>query len=277
MRELSDPWLHWGDFRGVDENAHCSQNATPPTPGRKVAGEGLDVLVALEGPGGKHAGIPVAELNAAKSGKDFAMFLVDAENTIRQSPYRPSDYPYQQLELGSARVLCERLATGTSPAWEDYRKDLASRGLPVAYYGADVLDASQRARLLADRAGLLARHAADDALELAMSWLSADAERAAGIVPRDQDSVPQLVRQMCGRCHNASAPPGSRRALFDVARVDSLPPTIAREVRRRIHLPHGSPQLMPPLRVGELTVPLIGRIDAYLGEHCADPRGGACD
>jgi hypothetical protein len=271
MREVSDPWLHWGDFRGVDENAHCSENATAPTPGRKVAGEGLDVLSVLEGPGGKHAGLPVAELNAAKSGKDFAMFLVDAENTIRQSPYRPSDYPYQQFELGSARVLCERLATGTSPTWDDYRKDLASRGLPVAYYGADVLDATQRAALLADRAGLLRRHAEDDALDVAMSWLSADAVRAAGLVPREEDSVPQLLHQMCGRCHDASAPPGSRRALFDASSIDSIPPVVAREARRRLHLPRSSPQLMPPLRVGELSASLIGRIDAYLGEYGGDP------
>src|SRR5690606_6163359 len=116
MRQVLDPWMHWGDFRGGDERALCPD---PPADGGSIVakGEGLDVLASLEGAKDAYAGVPVAELHAAKSGDVFTSFLVNAEQRIRMSPY--GDYPYEQLSFQTREVLCERFRDGTSPTWDE--------------------------------------------------------------------------------------------------------------------------------------------------------------
>lgn len=274
MRELPDPWLHWGDFHGVEESADCSQDGPITTPERRVPGEGLAVLQALEGASGRYAGVPVPELYEAKSGRNLSDFVVDSILTITESPYG-RDFPQGGFLFRGAPILCERL-DGESHTWEQYRAELTELGLPVAYHGEDVLDPARRAELLEDRAGVLRRHEQDSAFDVASSWMDRGVAEAVGLIPREQDSARQILRQMCVRCHSKSAPPGSHRARFDAGSLDRIDPDTARAIRERIRLPRTSPKLMPPLRSGELTPSAIARIESYLREHCsAGP--GACD
>jgi hypothetical protein len=276
MRQLPDPWIHWGDFRGVNESANCSQDGPQVAPKRAIPGEGLDVLLALEGADGTHAGLDVRELHEAKSGRDFAGFLVNARLSVNDSPYGP-DYPQHELELDSARILCELLDNDTSELWQRYRADLTERGLPVAYYGTDVLGPDDRRELLADRAAVFARHAHGEAFDLASSWMNPEVAEAVGVVPRQADTAEQILRQMCVRCHSTETPTELRRSNFNAEMIERIEPVTARAIRERIHLPPTSPELMPPRRAGVLTESAIARIETYLVEHCSDPRPGACE
>jgi hypothetical protein len=272
MRQTASPWLHWGDFHGATESRLCPDPKWP-APGPFIPGEGLAVVTALEGASGRHAGIPLEELAQAPSGEQFALFLTDAENTLR-SMRNPADYPYGQLNFGSTEVLCERLATGTSPTWELQRAESLARGLPVPYFAEDVLDPLKREAILADRAGFLSQRSGDEPLEVASGWLGADVGTAVGFAPRDTDTAPELLRAFCVRCHARSTEPHLARARFDAERPDAIEPAVARAIRARIALPRTDPGRMPPWRSGELPAWAVARIGTYLDEHCAQP--GAC-
>jgi hypothetical protein len=276
MRQVADPWMHWGDFRRLTERM-C-----PDAPGTDAGSDdevtttdGLDLLLALEGQAGRYAGIPVRELHEALSGDVFSDFLVDAENLVRGSPYQNSAYPYEQLVFRTREVLCERFRTGTSPTWEAERRESSSRGLPEPFYGPDVLDATLRAEIVSDRADFLQQRADRSAFEVGASLIAADAASAVGFVPREEDTAPDILRGLCVRCHAASTDPRLRRARFDVEKLDAVEPATFQAVTRRLRLPRSSPELMPPLRVGELPPWAIERVEKYLSERCTTP--GACE
>lgn len=275
MRQLPDPWLHWGDFRGVYEGADCSHDG-PPNGGRFVPGDGLDLLARLEGPEGRHAGIPVKDLVAAQSGRLFGDFIVDARLRINDSPYG-SNYPQQELELDAARILCERLKGGTNSIWDQYRVDLTSRGLPVAYYDHEVMNAEARRELMADRSAVLRRHASEDPFEVASGFMDPAVASAVGLTPRESDGGRQLLRQMCVRCHSHTAPPDSKRARFNAESLDRIEPAVAQAILGRLRLPPDSPRLMPPRRSARLDSRAIERIADFLAARCTDPRAGACE
>jgi hypothetical protein len=276
MRQEFDPWMHWSDFRGGDERTLCPELPADGGAGKVVvAAQGLDLLRALEGPNGRYAGVPVAALYAAESGKLFARYVADSEGLVRTSPYRPSDYPYGQVSFQTREVLCERFHTGSSPTWERHRRESRARGLHVPYYGPDVVDPQRRAEVVADRTAFLRRQAAGDAFDVAASFIAPEVATAVGFVPRREDTAPEILRAMCVRCHAAATDPHLRRARFNAEALDRIGPVTATVIRQRLSLPRTSPEIMPPLRVGELPRWAIARIDRYLRDHCADP--GACD
>jgi hypothetical protein len=276
MRELPDPWLHWGDFRGVDETANCSQDGPKvPDPGRHVPGDGLDLLVSIEGRTGSYGGIEVGELADSKSGRLMSDFYVDARLVINDSPYG-GNYPQVEREFDSAAVLCELLDSPTSARWELYRDELAGLGLPVPAPAADILDPEKRYAFQTDRAAYLAEHTDAAALDVASGLLARDVLTQAGLVPREQDDTPRILRQMCVRCHGQDTPEELRRARFDATALDHFTPVSARSIKARLRLPRTSPDIMPPLRSGELPSWAIERVEAYIDQHCTDPRPRAC-
>lgn len=277
MRQLPDPWLHWGDFRGVNETADCSQDGPKvPDPGRHVPGDGLDLLLALEGPGGRYGGVPVRELADSQSGRLMSDFYVDARLAINDSPYG-GDYPQLEHEFRSGTVLCELLDSKVSETWQRYRDTLAPLGLPVPFPGADVLSPVKREQILEDRAGFLSALAEESAFSVASGWLAPEVLSQVGIVPREQDGAPEILRQMCVRCHGKALPSALGRAGFDATDLERLTPPLAREIKARLRLPPHSPNLMPPRRSGELPAWALQRVTAYIDERCSDPRPGACE
>jgi hypothetical protein len=271
MRQLTDPWMHWSDFRGGDERM-CPQ--PPPegvTPQVVVTTDGLDLLQALEGPTGTYAGVPVADLQAALSGSNLNTFLVDSENLIRHSGV--PEYPYEQQDFYTREVLCERFYTGTSPTWDLGRSKSVARGLPEPYYTPDVLSAESRAVLAADRTAFL-NDERGSAFEVAAGLIAPEAASAIGFVPRPEDSAPDILSGLCARCHAHDTDPGLRRAAFDAQALDRVEPATFAAVRARLTLPKTAPAVMPPHRVGELPDWAITRVLDYLRDHCA--VAGAC-
>lgn len=277
MRQFFDPWIHWGEFRGGDEHDMCPK---PPADGGRgktvVTAEGLDLLRAVDGADGRYGGLPVASLHASKSGEVFSMFLTDAEGMSRLSPYgMATNYRYEQLSISTREIVCERFKTGSSPTWDQHRREARQLGLPVPFYGPDVVDGDRRAELMRGRREFLRRHQGEDAFDVAASFISAEVPAAVGFVPDRADSAETILRAMCVRCHSNNTDTRLRRARFNVEAAARITPTLATAVRRRLSLPQSSPEVMPPRRVGELPSWAIDRIGSYLAEHCTEP--GACN
>jgi hypothetical protein len=271
MRQVTDPWMHWGDFRGGDESM-CPQKPPAGTPVQVVAtADGLDLLRTLEGETSTYAGVPVAELHAAKSGEAMSDFLVDAELLISASPLPP--HSYGQLGVLTRETLCERFYTGDSPSWEQDRRTSQAGGFPFPYYAPDVLDAERRSELLAGREAVWQRERARDAFDVAASWLAADVPAAAGFVPREGDAASNILRGLCVRCHAATADSALARARFN-AEAETIEPAAFNEVAKRLALPARSPKAMPPRPAGELPDWARDRLLSYLAERCTIP--GAC-
>jgi len=271
MRQLIDPWMHWGDFRGGNEHDLCPIQPPDGAPGKVVVtADGLDVLLALEGTSGRYAGVPVSELHAAKSGQAFAELLNDAGQILALGPH--PEAPSEQLYFQTREVVCERFNDGASKTWNEERSVFLSRGLPTPYYGPDVTAPNLRAEVLADRLGFLRRHADEDALDVAMTFIGRDVATDIGFFPRETDSAPEILRAMCIRCHAGDTDPGLRRARFNATSFEHIDPKAFREIVRRLLLPRDSPELMPPVRAGELPRSAIAKVVTYLRDHCAKPN-----
>jgi hypothetical protein len=141
----------------------------------------------------------------------------------------------------------------------------------------DVLDPTKREQVLADRSSFLAQFAGRTAFDAASSLLSEEVLSQVGIVPREQDPAPQILRQMCVRCHGHDTPPELRRAGFDATALDHFTPAAARAIKARLRMPRHSPSLMPPLRAGELPPWALERVTTFIEQRCADPRPHACE
>lgn len=277
MRQFLDPWVHWGEFRGGTQRTICPVPPPDGSPGKMVGvAEGLDLLRAVEGTEGRYAAIPIRSLHAAKSGEIFSTFLTDAEGLSRLSPYgMVTNYRYEQLYISSREILCERFDTGTSPTWDRERRLARQQGLPMPFYGPDVVDAGRRTELLQGKREFLRRHQRDDAFDVAAAFLSPEVPEAVGFVPNAEEDAETILRGMCLRCHSNATDTRLRRARFNVEAVGQVPPQVAHAVRRRLALPRTSPEAMPPRRAGGLPPWAVERINNYLGEHCTEP--GACD
>jgi hypothetical protein len=274
MRQIYDPWMHWSDFRGGDEKSLCPER---PADGGKtvVTVDGLDLLARVEGASGRYAGLPVAMLEGTKSGELVNNLVVESDNIVRLSPYGlKKNFPSGQIGFQTREVLCERFHTGTSPTWDQHQRQSREHGLPVPYYGPDVTDRIGHEDFIAGRADFLRRHSGADAFDVAASLLAADVASAVGFVPQPNDSASEILHAMCVRCHASNTDSRLRRARFNAEAIDKIDPVTATAIRRRLSLPKTSPEVMPPVRVGELPDWAIARIDRYLQDHCSDP--GSC-
>lgn len=269
MRQDFDPWMHWSDFRQLDENGCPSRPPEGVAPHVVGKADGLDLLTALEGGSGAYAGVPLPELGAAASGDVMTDFLADAEVLITAAPIPP--HPYVQFSLRTRETLCERFQTGQSPSWEEDRRLSRARGLPFPYHSPDVLDPALRERLAANRAEFWrARHELE-AFDVASSLLAADVPAAVGFAPREGDGAPEILQGMCSRCHAAGTGAGLARARF-VADASSITPALYRSVRQRLSLPPTAERAMPPRNAGQMPAWAIERVLAHLAERC-EPAG----
>jgi hypothetical protein len=269
MRQLIVPWMHWSDFRHFSPRAQCDPTKLPPDAGApsdvEFHGEGLAGIEQVAGAaGGSYAGIPIAELSAAASGHDLSSFIaiagmaIDGEASQEGSARRGEPHPFQ-----STQILCEA-AVGRADTWSRYRSELLDRGFPVPHRSLDVLDATKRAAAVTDFPAFLSRNAATDAFELASSLMSAEAQEASGFVPSESDDAATLLRRMCVRCHDSATEPRLRRARFNAEALDRMNPETAAAVWKRVTASRSSPELMPPLRAGELPGWALAKIEAFL-------------
>ena len=278
MRQVDGPWMHWGDFRGVTSPIACTDDAGATTLiDGTISADGADLLRQVDGPLGQHAGVAVVDLIDAASGYDLSSFLFYAAahaDGIGDIPCAAPDCPFSEPDpFPSEAILCDRLITGRADgaggAWDRYRGAARARGLPVPHFDPDVLNAAARATVAADFATFVATPAAGqggDAFTRLSGLFDATAARAIGFVPDDGDAADAILRAMCARCHGGGADASLARSRFDAVALDRLDAAGAREVLRRIALPRTSPDLMPPLRAGELPAWAIDRITALIGQ-----------
>ena len=227
MRQVPTPGCT-GAISGAATSARSARQPdwTGPSERSSSSPRAWNLLRAVEGAAGRYAGVPVAELHAAESGKVFAKFVVDAEGLIRRQPL--SSFRLS-LRAGSAsrpaRSLCERFHTGTSPTWDRPGAKSFARGLPVPYYGPDVVDAQRRAEV-ARRSG-----------RVSTTPRGRRRFRRRGLVHRrrgrgrrrlrpatGQTRAPEILRAMCVRCHAAATDPRLRRARFNAEAIDQIEP-----------------------------------------------------
>jgi len=281
MRQVDGPWMHWGDFRGVTSPVACTDDAGEPTlVDGTIAADGADLLRLIDGPSGRHGGVAVADLVAAPSGYDLSSFLFYAAghaDGIGDVPCAAPDCPFSEPDpFPSQAILCDRLVTGRADvaggAWDRYRTAARARGLAAPYFDPDILSAAARATVGVDFGAFVATPAAGqggDAFTKLSEIVDATAARAIGFVPDEGDAADAVLRAMCGRCHGGDADGRLARSRFDAVALDRLDAAGAREVLRRIALPRTSPDLMPPLRAGELPGWAIDRIGEFLGPIAA--------
>ena len=272
MRQLSVPWMHWSGFQDFYPQLQCDPTRLPPgagVPGDIVfQGEGTAGIEPVAGTtGGSYAGISIDELSSADSGHDLSSFISIAGATIegvgfleglarRGEPHR----------FDSTQILCE-LAVGRIDTWQRYQSELFERGFPVPHRRFDVLDSKKRAEATTDFAAFLSRNAATDAFELASGLMSAEAQEGCGFVPAPSEDAPTILRRMCVRCHDSATEPRLRRARFNAEALDRLDPETAATLWRRVTASRSSPELMPPLRAGELPAWALTKIEAFLREQ----------
>lgn len=272
MRQVADPWMHWGDFRKLDEGGCPSYPPEGVVPRVVATADGLDLIVALEGARGSYAGIPVTELRDSPSGDVMTDFMIDAENLITAAPIPP--HPYSQFSMRTRETLCERFQTGQSPSWEDDRRLSQLRGLPFPFYGPDVLDPRAREQLAQGRSPLVRERGESDAFRLLSSLLAPEVPAAVGFVPRPSDSGADILQGLCSRCHAAETDPALSRARF-VFDAPTIAAAVFRGVRERVSLPSDAPRAMPPRIAGELPPWAVDRLLSYLAARCSPP--GACE
>ena len=277
MRQVSGPWMHWGDFRGVPPRTACvdESGATIVVDGEIVA-DGADLLRQVDGPLGRHGGVAVADLVAAPSGYDLSSFLFYAAGLadgIGDVPCAPPDCLFSEPHpFPSQEILCNRLLHGradeTGGAWNRYRDEVSARGFPVPYFDPDILDGSLRATVAGDFDAFVAAPSlgpgAGDAFTKTAGLIGEDVARAIGFLPDERDSTATILQKMCIRCHGASTDARLARSRFNAAALDRLDAATARTILERISLPRTSPARMPPLRAGELPAWAVERVAEFL-------------
>jgi hypothetical protein len=283
MRQLDSPWLHWGDFRSFTLPRACTTELGSDAP-REILADGADILLKLDGADGRHGGVPVADLLAAKSGYDLSSFLFYSAGSADGIGDVPCELPLcaysEPLPFASRDVLCDLAQYGRADipggAWDTYRNLLLSRGLPVPYFEHHILAEPTRAAIADDFdafvAGAPPHRDDDDAFTRLSQVVTDETARSIGFLPDDSDSAEQILTKMCVRCHGANVDVHLGRSRFRATALGELDPSTAGHVLERISLPRTSPYRMPPLLSGDLPDWAIARIEEFLAPLMASGR-----
>ena len=280
MRQLDGPWMHWGDFHGLSMLTCTDATGATVQVAGEVSADGADLLRQVDGPDGRHAGIPVATLTAAPSGYDLSSLMFYAAALASGTGDVPCLAPNcayaEPLPFSSEKVLCDRLQAGRADApggaWASYRAVARARGLPAPYFDPDILEPGRRARLGGDFGAFVAAAGTPapgsdgaDAFSALSGLIDVDVAEAIGFLPDPASSARTLLVEMCGRCHGAGTDARLGRSRFDVEALNQLDAATAANIADRISLPRSSPDRMPPLRAGELPAWAVARIMDFLG------------
>ncbi|MBL8611610.1 MAG: hypothetical protein JNL38_29980 [Myxococcales bacterium] len=85
-----------------------------------------------------------------------------------------------------------------------------------------------------------------------------------GLRPRPGASGAEIVKQMCGECHNGRLDPTLSRARFDATRLEAMPPSERAIAAARVALPASDRLRMPPAVFGELSAEEIAKVKEAL-------------
>jgi hypothetical protein len=282
MRQFLLPWMHWGEVSSAVTSLRCADGsrvslAHVPTSGATVIPDLGNTFASAHADETLFAGEPIETLIQRRSGAEMA----DATKQVRAAILRrygnPSlddnveaRFPLEEpFPLDSDQVLQgDYCAHGTKDAWNAYRQNALLRdGLPIPYYGYDVLESEQGAPARADYASYLRANGSTDAFDILSPLLSDEVGTAVGFLPDPDGDAPAILREMCGRCHTGEEDPSMRRARFDARHPERLTSASMAEAMRRIQLGERDPRVMPPRRAGHLPAWAIERIGAYFAAN----------
>jgi cytochrome c553 len=266
MRQVSDPWMQWTG--GLTDDRQVLIECPDQSFVEVVPPDLAAPLAAIAGAAGRYGGLSIDQIRRSPSGHELASFITIA---AVQMGYPTNDAPVLEPHpFPSRAVLQDRHCLGSGrPTWQAYRSAMFGRALLSPYHDFDVLDPGRTAEATADHAGFLRARSESDPLLVAAALLKDDAAQAIGFIPSPESSDDQILRQMCGRCHEARTDRTLSRSRFDVDALAALPAAAIEEAIRRVTLPRNSPALMPPLRAGELPpwalTRVVGRLQAVRG------------
>jgi len=271
MRQFQNPWAHWSGFAPFSPAELCpfndeSSSVPGPFPTARIASDDLRLIERIDGEGGGepggYAAVPLDELSGTASGHDLSSFISIANRDLGGGLV-DGGARGETMRFSSQRILCEG-SVGLTETWRRYRSMMLARGFPTPYRDLDVLDPDRRAEALAGFSAYLGRRAGADSFQIGAELMSDAAEEAIGFLPSPSDDAPAILRQMCIRCHDDSTPEELKRARFNAARLDALTAAGSAAVWKRVTAPRSSPELMPPLRSGELPPWAIDRLKTFL-------------
>jgi hypothetical protein len=227
MQELSAPWLHW-----------FPQRFSQHTESDRVL---LAQFLEAHGAEQQYGGIPISTIrNAIDEGSGAQLeALVRAEGSGDQ----PNPFDGQ---------IAREVSSGASPTYDArIAAHLRGEAIAVPYPHIDVTDeAARRAAVdsyVGVSTGVLPRESLIDIREV----FSADAQQRLSFVPAPATDGRTVLLQMCARCHDGRGEPGTRKANFDVLRLDEMEREAKDVAISRITATDET--RMPPWRVGNLT------------------------
>lgn len=241
MRDIPDPWFHW--LPPVDQPSPCALPRGGEHPPRLLAPDLRAEFERIHGQDG-YAGHDIAATRSSDGHNLHGLVLL-----FRASAQPvPRDEPFA---MDSRAVIDEWRCAETNDTWRAYRsRMLQGQGLPVPYYGFDVLDREKAAVALEDYPAYLRRHPGRSPFLLLRDFIAEEAQVATGGIIDGTAPAEAVLRQACIRCHDGRAPGLAVRARF---RADAITADTAAAALRRLALPENSPYAMPPRRAGTLS------------------------
>ena len=281
MRQFLLPWIHWGESSDAITTTRCPDGSRlalsqVPTSGATLVPNLGSTFARAHAGEALFGGEPIESLIQRRSGAEISDAAKQVRAAILRRDGNPSladnveaRFPLEEpFPLDSDQVLQgDYCPGGAKDAWNRYRQSVLLReGLPIPYYGYDVLESEHSAAARADYGAYLRASPSNDAFEILSPLVGDEVATAVGFLPDPESEAPAILRQMCGRCHRGDEAPSMRRARFDARHPERLTRASMSEAMRRIQLGESDPEVMPPRRAGRLPDWAIERIGAYVAE-----------
>jgi hypothetical protein len=278
MRQSILPWIHWGESSEAITISRCADGTRlalsyVPTSGATVIPNLGGAFAQAHAGETLFGGEPIESLIQRRSGAVISDAAKQVRAAILRRDGNPSlddnveeRFPLQEpFPLDSDQVLQgDYCPDGNKDVWSGYRQSVLLReGLPIPYYGYDILESKEGASARADYGAFLRANPSSDAFDILSPLVSDEIGTAVGFLPDAEGDAPAILRQMCGRCHTGQEDPSMRRARFDARHPERLTRASMSEAMRRIQLAERDPEVMPPRRAGRLPAWAVERVGAY--------------
>ncbi len=249
MQERRSPWTHW--FRN-------NQNE----PGGETL---LGDFQSAHGTSENYGGIPAAFIDTPRSDPLVLEALIDNNSLSPQPNEFPTAKVEQQVQSSAPMQPQVNMPMGQSSAWDAiHAVALAGQAIPVPYHDVKVTDPTKLISMSAAYRAVMSGSQPLDSLPDIRDVLLDAALPDLGLRPSVGATGPQILQQMCQRCHNDKLDQSLSRAHFNVTRLSEMSAGEKSAAIARIQLPADSPKLMPPARFGSLSSDEIAAVMSAL-------------
>jgi mono/diheme cytochrome c family protein len=229
MQELTSHWLHWFPQRFVQR-----------TDSDRIL---TDQFLAMHDVDGQYGTIPI---------KTIANALGDGGGANLEALIRAEGYA-DQPNVFDPRIEEEAKNGQTSATWlAQFQTALRGDAITVPYPRVDVTDEAKRLSAVQSYRAVVKGTAARASLVDIRDVFSEDASEKLSFVPQPGADGRSVLLQMCSRCHDGRANPGTSRNRFNVQKLDEMSRTEKDVAIDRLEQPATSVSKMPPWRSGHL-------------------------